>query len=527
MTTQRVQRLFSALSSSPEKEALVFGGRSWTFGDLDDASRRYAAGLASQGIGRGDRVAVFAEASPEVLISLLGHYRLGAIHVPINTRYRAEEAGHILRDSGARAVLFAAGSDQEGVLRDVGALDGLETRIVIGPTQRAGPSEPALDFAGFLHMDVEPLPGDPAPEDEDIAVLVYTSGTTGRSKGAALSYRALVENMSALTEAWRFSARDRLALSLPLFHVHGLCIGIHGALLHGMTLLLSARFDAGELVRAFSGQGATVFMGVPTMYVRLLEHLAMHPEAAQVLARARLFTSGSAPLPGADFGEFRRLTGHRILERYGMTETLFTLSNPYDGERRPGTVGFPVGGCDVRIVNDPGDDAGVSEPGEILVRGSGMMTAYWGRPEETRAAFRDGWFATGDVAARDGDGYVRIIGRKSVDVIKSGGFKISAREIEEVIAGHPSIREVAVVGAPDRVWGERIVAAVVLRGSVDEPGVERQVTELCSRSLADYKRPKEVRVLDALPRNALGKVQKHRILEALDPGPAGDLKKPD
>ena len=525
MSSERVARLFSALSDLPEKEALVFGGRSWTFGALDAASRRYAAGLASRGIGAGDRVAVFAEASPEALIALLGHYRLGAIHVPINTRYRAEEAGHILQDSGARAVLYAAGSEQEGILREIGAAGGLPTGIVLGPAPRTGPNEAAVHFAGLL--DSEPLPGEPAPQDEDIAVLVYTSGTTGRSKGAALSYRALVENTSALTGAWRFSARDRLALSLPLFHVHGLCIGIHGSLLHGMTLLLSPRFDAGELVRAFSDQGATIFMGVPTMYVRLLEHLALHPEAAEILSRARLFTSGSAPLPGADFGEFRRLTGHRILERYGMTETLFTLSNPYEGERRPGTVGLPVGGCDVRIVNDASEEAAVSEPGEILVRGSGMMTAYWGRPEDTRAAFRDGWFATGDVAARDGDGYVRIIGRKSVDVIKSGGFKISAREIEEVIAGHPSILEVAVVGAPDRVWGERIVAAVVLRGPLDdEAGVEGEVRDLCSRSLADYKRPKEVRVLDALPRNALGKVQKHRILEALHAEKPGGVRKP-
>ncbi|HEY6146752.1 MAG TPA: AMP-binding protein, partial [Thermoanaerobaculia bacterium] len=384
----------------------------------------------------------------------------------------------------------------------------------------------ALGETGFASLfEEEPLPGDPAPADEDPAVIVYTSGTTGRSKGAALSYRALVENMAALTGAWRFSGEDRLALSLPLFHVHGLCIGIHGALLHGMTVLLSSRFDAGELVRLFAERAATVFMGVPTMYVRLLEHLAAHPEAAAALSRARLFTSGSAPLPAADFAAFERATGHRILERYGMTETLFTLSNPYDGERRPGTVGFPVGGCEVRIVDDAGTEVAEGETGEILVRGSGMMTAYWGRPEETRAAFRDGWFATGDVAARDREGYVRILGRKSVDVIRSGGFKISAREIEEVIAGHPSVREVAVVGAPDRVWGERIVAAVVLRGSAERGGLEREVTDLCARSLADYKRPKEVRVLHELPRNALGKVQKHRILETL--AGAGTGTKPD
>jgi malonyl-CoA/methylmalonyl-CoA synthetase len=513
VTSVRVQRLLSALGAFPEKEALVFGGRSWSFGELDAASRRYAGGLSALGIGRGDRVAVFAESSAETIVALLAHYRLGAIHVPINTRYRAEEAGHVLRDSGARAVLVAAGSEQESVLRDVGSVEGLATRVVLGAVARSPEGE--ARFSSLLAS--EPLGGTPAPADEDIAVIVYTSGTTGRSKGAALSYRALVENMEALTGAWRFSPEDRLALSLPLFHVHGLCIGIHGALLHGMTLLLSARFDAGELVRLFAERGATVFMGVPTMYVRLLEHLGVHPEAGAALSRARLFTSGSAPLPAADFTAFERATGHRILERYGMTETLFTLSNPYGGERRPGTVGFPVGGCDVRIVDDAGSEVGDGETGEILVRGNGMMTAYWGRPEETRAAFRGGWFATGDVAARDADGYIRILGRKSVDVIKSGGFKISAREIEEVIAGHPSVREVAVVGAPDRVWGERIVAAVVLRGPGEE-GVEREVTDLCARSLADYKRPKEVRVLEALPRNALGKVQKHRILETIAAG---------
>jgi acyl-CoA synthetase (AMP-forming)/AMP-acid ligase II len=509
VTSARVHRLFSALAAFPEKEALVFAGRSWSFGELDAASRRYAAGLSALGIGKGDRVAVFAESSAETVVALLAHYRLGAIHVPINVRYRAEEAGHILRDSGARAVLVAAGSEQESVLREIGAVDGLYTRVVIGGS--SGPGR--VDFASVL--EGEPAGGDPAPADEDVAVIVYTSGTTGRSKGAALSFRALVENTAALTGAWRFSSEDRLALFLPLFHVHGLCIGIHGALLHGMTLLLSARFDAGELVRLFAERGATIFMGVPTMYVRLLEHLALHPEAGADLARARLFTSGSAPLPAADFAAFERATGHRILERYGMTETLFTLSNRYDGQRRPGTVGFPVNGCDVRIVDDSGNEVLEGETGEILVRGNGMMTAYWGRPEETRAAFRDGWFSTGDVAARDGDGYVRILGRKSVDVIKSGGFKISAREIEEVLASHPSVREAAVVGMPDRVWGERIAAVVVLRSERDIAEVKEELGALCARSLADYKRPKEVRILRELPRNAMGKVQKNRIVEQL------------
>jgi malonyl-CoA/methylmalonyl-CoA synthetase len=309
-----------------------------------------------------------------------------------------------------------------------------------------------------------------------------------------------------------------MALALPLFHVHGLGLGVHGALLHGMTLLLFERFEAGRIVEAFERQGATLFQGVPTMYVKLLELLERSPQAPSALARGRLFTAGSASLPADDFQRFEELTGHRILERYGMSETLFTLSNPYE-DRRPGTVGLPVPGCEVRIVDEEGREAGPDEPGEILVTSNGMMTRYWGRPDETRDSFRDGWFATGDIARRSRDGYVTIAGRKSVDFIKSGGFKISAREIEDVLRRHPRVRDVAVVGAPDRVWGERIVAAVVLRPAAGpSPSPEALLEELssfCGRSLADYKRPREVRVVEELPRNALGKVQKHKIRDAL------------
>jgi len=501
--TECAKRLFAAMNERPGAKALRFSDRSYTFGDLDRLSAAYAADLDRLGIRRGDRIAVFAGSSPEVLLALLGHYRLGVIHVPINTRYRAEEAGHILRDSGARAVLFEADSAQAEVLGEIRDLPALEHRIPIATvTSASDRGVPGSEFR--------------LPSDSEIALLVYTSGTTGKSKGTALSYAALVENMDALTAAWRFSAADRLVLCLPLFHVHGLCIGVHGALLRGMTLLLSSRFEAGDVVDAFARRGATVFMGVPTMYVRLLEHLERHPDAASALRRGRLFTSGSAALPAADFEAFERATGHRILERYGMTETLFTLSNPYEGERRPGTVGLPVAGCAIRLVDDAGRETPPGEPGEILVRGSGLMSGYWGRPEETRAAFRDGWFSTGDVARRDSDGYVRILGRKSFDIIKSGGFKVSAREIEDVIAAHPRVREVAVVGAPDRVWGERIVAAVVAR-EPDTGALTEEVRDLCARALADYKRPKEVRIVPELPRNALGKVQKHRIVAEIGP----------
>ncbi len=232
--------------------------------------------------------------------------------------------------------------------------------------------------------------------------------------------------------------------------------------------------------------------------------------------RARLFTSGSAPLPASDFALFREKTGHAILERYGMSETLFTLSNPYEGERRPGTVGLPVPDCAARIMDEQGRDLPDGELGELFVESNGLMNGYWGREADSAACFHDGWFATGDMARRESDGYFTIAGRKSVDFIKSGGFKISAREVEDVLRRHPRIRDVAVVGAPDRTWGQRIVAAVVLEASDARPSPEdllEELSDFCARSLADYKRPREVRVLDKLPRNALGKVQKHRLLD--------------
>jgi acyl-CoA synthetase (AMP-forming)/AMP-acid ligase II len=511
----RVERLFAHLAGSGEKPALRFEGETRTFGDLDRLSRRYARGLAAAGIEAGDRVAVFAETCPEVVVALLGHYRTGVVHVPINTRYRGEELSHILEDSAAGVVLVRAGSAAAGVLAEEDRARPRRRRIWIGGSDPSASPED-LSFARLVETELPRSERDAPliPSDEDTAFLLYTSGTTGKSKGVELSFRAIVENTLAVTDLWRFEARDCLALALPLFHVHGLCLGIHGALLHGMTTLLFQRFEPRRIVEAFQNEAATLFQGVPTMYVRLLELLTGSPAAAQALARGRLFTSGSAPLSADDFARFESETKHRILERYGMSETLFTLSNTYE-DRRPGTVGLPVPGCQVRIVDDSGREAQEGEPGEILVQGHGLMTRYWRRPEETAASFRDGWFATGDVARRGRDGYVTIAGRKSVDFIKSGGFKISAREVEDVLRRHARVRDVAVVGAPDRVWGQRIVAVVVLEPvagpSASSETLLEELSGFCGLSLADYKRPREVRVVEELPRNALGKVQKHRL----------------
>ena len=515
MASARVERLLAPLAEEG-KPALLFAGRALTFGDLDRLSRSYARGLAAAGLVPGDRVAVYAEKSPEVVVALLGHYRAGFVHVPINPGYRGEELKHILEDSGASAVLVRADSAAAGVLNAIAPPENLRLQILIGGS---GGAPGTLAFEWLAGTRVPPSAGDAPPlsADGDTAVLVYTSGTTGKSKGVELTFRSIVDNIEAVTRLWRFTPEDRIALALPLFHVHGLCLGVHGALLHGQALLLEERFDAARVAGLFDASGATVFMGVPTMYTRLLEHIEETPKAAAALALGRLFTAGSAALPADDFAAFQRRTGHRVLERYGMTETLFTLSNPWD-DRRAGTAGLPVPGCVVRIVGEEGREVAPGEAGQILVRSNGMMTGYRGKPEETSASLRNGWFLTGDIGRAGPGGYVTIEGRDSVDIIKSGGFKISAREIEDVLRRHPAVKDVAVVGAPDRVWGQRIVAAVVLAdpdGAPSEAWLLSDLSSFCALHLADYKRPRAVAVFRGLPRNVLGKVQKHRILEQI------------
>ncbi|MGZ6988885.1 MAG: class I adenylate-forming enzyme family protein, partial [Thermoanaerobaculia bacterium] len=407
-------RLLSALRTRATHEAVVWKGRSYSFEEMRRWASQYAAHLASLGIRQGDRVAVFAETCPEIVAALVGHLGAGIIHVPINTRYRAEEARHILEDSGAVAVLTRRTDGCAEVL-DAILAEGRPPKLLhVLDLAEVFPSSP---FEANLSSSSSYEPQSNPPAKDDAALLIYTSGTTGKSKGVALSHRALEENTRAVMDLWRFSEADRLVLALPLFHVHGLCLGVAGALLTGFTLILEERFDAARVVKAFAKDGATTFMGVPTMYVRLLEHLDSHPQDAAALRKARLFTSGSAPLPASDFLAFHERTGHRILERYGMSETLFTLSNPYGGERRPGTVGLPVPGCSVRLVDDERREPPEGEIGEILVKGHGIMTGYWGRPADTAAAFRDGWFLTGDVARQDADGYFTLVGRKSVDII--------------------------------------------------------------------------------------------------------------
>lgn len=474
-------RLFRVLADRSKQEAIAFEGESWSFDELDRAAIAWAASLRDQGVKPGDRVAALAPSSPDLIAAMLGTYRCGAIWTPINTRYREAEIGHILEDCAPQVILV------DEALRDRVA----QTANV----QTLRPPELSSDTSG-------------APQvlsDTAGALLIYTSGTTGRSKGALLSHAAVLDGIGALTHAWGWTADDVLSLQLPLFHVHGLCIGVHGALLAGMSVRLHAKFSAASVV-ADVRQGATVFMGVPTMYTRLLEHLDEHPHDGEVLGQARLFTAGSAALPAADLEAYARHTGHRIVERYGMSETLITFTNPLDAERRAGSVGLEVPGVRARVVDEAGREVEAGARGELHVQTPAMMSEYWRNESATRAAFDGPWFRTGDVVSRDADGYVRIVGRMSVDIIKSGGFKISAREIEEALLEHSAVLEVAVVGMPDATWGERIEAAVVLAERLDD--VSATLGAHVAERLADYKRPRVVHVVDALPRNALGKLQK-------------------
>jgi acyl-CoA synthetase (AMP-forming)/AMP-acid ligase II len=496
--------------------AVRFNTQPHTLCDLADDATRYAAALTSLGITPGARVAVYLGTRWELIVAAVGHALAGSVHVPINPQYKGDEVTHILHDSGAQAVItdLAGGEVLDTLAQPLQNLP----RVIVGSSQplarpcirwddllRAGGDAPSLDTTSLDGRC-----------DDEVATLIYTSGTTGRSKGVAHTYRSWLGNIAALTTAWRWSDQDTLSLSLPLFHIHGLGLGVYGCLWHGATALAHPRFDAATVCDDFARRGATLFMGVPTMYRLLLDHLTAHPDAAHGLRSARLWTSGSAPLPAADHAQFKALTGHTVLERYGMSETMLTLSNPYDGERRAGAVGFPVPGGQVELVDEAGQPVADGEPGELRYKGDALMRGYW--PHPTPPLDAQGWFRTGDIAARDPDGYIRILGRASLDIIKTGGYRVGAREVEEVILTCDLIREAAVVGVPDPKWGQRIEAVVVPMHPIDankSTEIKDIITQITQKRLADYKRPRAVHIRDALPRNALGKVQKHLIIQNL------------
>jgi malonyl-CoA/methylmalonyl-CoA synthetase len=439
---------------------------------LDERSARAAGRLAALGVAPGDRVLLSAEASADLVVAHVACLRLGAVVVPTNTAYRDAELAHIVGDAAPRAAIVDADSRAAALHRADPAL-----RIVSPAVEAPDAAPPSLDAAAR----------------ETPALLGYTSGTTGRPKGAVLSHGNLLASCEALREAWRWTPGDRLVLCLPLFHMHGLGVGLHGTLHAGGSALLQRGFAPDDVFEAIRGHDATLFFGVPTMYHRLVAS----PDVA-LLGRLRLCVSGSAPLPAALHQRFEAQTGQRILERYGMTETVMLVSNPCDGERRPGTVGLPLPGVELRLHGNPG---------EIQVRGPNVFGGYWQRPEANAEAFTaDGWFRTGDLGERDDAGYVRISGRAK-ELLLSGGFNVYPREVEDAVREHPDIEDVAVVGTPDDEWGEVVTAYIVARQAIEVAELRAWLGD----RLAAYKHPRVLWRVEQLPRNALGKVQKHRL----------------
>ncbi|ALV35873.1 acyl-CoA synthetase [Streptomyces sp. CdTB01] len=476
--------LFPALSDEPsERVALRFGERSMTYGGL-----AAAAGALGERIRGADRVAVWATPALETAVAVVAALEAGVAAVPLNPKSGGKELEHILSDSRP-ALLLAAPGD-----------------------------EPPAPVSGLPRVDVEVIGSAvPAPAasvtGEDPALVVYTSGTTGPPKGAVIPRRAIAGTLDALADAWQWTGDDVLVHGLPLFHVHGLVLGILGPLRRGGSVRHLGRFSTEGVTREL-GAGATMLFGVPTMYHRIAQALPEEPELAAALGRARLLVSGSAALPVHDHERIAAATGRRVIERYGMTETLMNTSVRADGEPRAGTVGVPLPGVELRLVEEDGTPVASYDGetvGEIQVRGPNLFTGYLNRPDATEAAFTaDGFFRTGDMAVRESDGYVRIVGRKATDLIKSGGYKIGAGEIENALLEHPGVREAAVTGEPDADLGERIVAWVVPEDAEDPPGAAELADHVAAR-LAPHKRPRVVRYLDTLPRNDMGKIMKRAL----------------
>jgi malonyl-CoA/methylmalonyl-CoA synthetase len=455
---------------TPERPALVGpdGTQALTYRELDEQSRAFAAHLAAAGLKAGDRFLLGAAASLRMVVAYVAAQRLGLVVVPLNTAMTQSEAEYIIEDTRPVAA-FVDDPERAAWMHRLAVVCGPETPLT-------GNAPPVLDQT----------------TRDDLALVAYTSGTTGAPKGAMLSSGNLLASAEALRVAWRWSSDDKLVLVLPLFHIHGLGVGLNGTLVAGASAILQPKFGVESVLDAIAAHDATLFFGVPTMYVRLAASIR-----APELARLRLAVSGSAPLPADLHVKLSELTGKRIIERYGMTETVITVSHPYDGDRRAGSVGLPLPGVELQL----------EETGELLVRGPSVFSGYWNRSEATADSFTDdGWFRTGDLGEFDPDGYLRIVGR-SKELIITGGYNVYPREVEDVLRRHAHVEDVAVAGLPSDEWGETVCAWIVPRGEIDA----EEIIAFASRYLAAYKCPRVIKVVDELPRNSLGKVLKHAL----------------
>ncbi len=479
------------------RTAVVDDDGTFTYGDLLDASARVAARLLA---GRLDleerRVALLARPGFEWVATQWGIGRAGGVAVPLAASHPEPELRFVIEDAAAELALS----------------DGLHADRVRNAAAGAGIPTVSISEA----LDAAPVELPVVARDRR-AMIVYTSGTTGRPKGAVTTHRQVDAQVDALHQAWEWSAADRILCVLPLNHVHGIVNVVSSALWAGACCELLPAFDPDRTWERIGSGELTLFMAVPTIYHKLIAAWDSYSDSHRTALRegsesVRLMVSGSAALPASRWERWREITGHALLERYGMTEIGMALGNPLHGERVPGHVGRPFPGVDVRLVGDNGEVVDAGNSGEIEVRGPGTFLEYWRRPDETHKAFREGWFKTGDVAVLEKAGY-RILGRASVDIIKTGGYKVSALEIEETLREHPQVADCAVVGINDPEWGELVGVVVVGRG--DSPVTLDELQTWSRPRLAPYKIPRRLRVCSELPRNAMGKVAKHRVRESL------------
>ncbi|MBB4265346.1 malonate--CoA ligase [Roseospira visakhapatnamensis] len=472
-------------------------GHRVTYAEADAEAARLARLLTDRGVRKGDRVAVQVDKSARALCLYLACLRAGFVFVPMNTAYTADEVAFLV-DNAEPAAVICRPAD-ESVVQGIAARAGDPMVLTLG-----------ADGAGSLADAAAAVPADAPVVDcdpDDLAAMLYTSGTTGKPKGAMLTHRNLAANGQDLVDSWRFTADDVLLHALPIFHAHGLFVAFHCVLLAGASMIWLPGFHRETVVRLLPR--ATVFMGVPTFYTRLLAGEDFDRDACRSM---RLFTAGSAPLLAETHMAFQDRTGHAILERYGMTETGMLTGNPYDGERRPGSVGVPFPQVEVRVCGEGDRPLGTREVGGVQVRGPNVMKGYWRLPEKTAEDFTaDGWFRTGDIGRIGDDGYLSIVGRAK-DLVISGGYNVYPKEVEGVIDDRPEVLESAVIGVPHPDFGEGVVAVVVPADPAAPPSEDAIVTH-CRQHLANYKTPKRVFVVPELPRNTMGKVQKAQLRE--------------
>ncbi|MFS8035360.1 malonate--CoA ligase [Xanthobacter sp. AM11] len=486
----------AAIPAPGKALALLADGRTQTYGDALALSARLAGLLVARGVKPGDRVAVQVEKSWPALALYLAAVRAGAVYLPLNTAYTLNEVEYFLTD--AEPAVFVCRPQIAQEARALAARVGVACVETLGADGEGS----LVDAAAAFPADFADVPRGP----QDLGGILYTSGTTGRAKGAMLSHGNLLSNALTLKDAWRFTADDVLIHALPLFHTHGLFVASNIILLSGASMIFRAKFDPREALAlmADAGSGATCLMGVPTFYTRLLDQPELTREAT---ARMRLFVSGSAPLLAETHRAFFERTGHAILERYGMTETGMNTSNPYEGERIAGTVGFPLPGVEVRVTDpETGHPLPDGEIGMIEVKGPNVFQGYWRMPEKTRSEFRDGFFITGDLGKIDEKGYVHIVGRGK-DLVITGGFNVYPKEVEGEIDAIAGVVESAVIGVAHPDFGEGVTAIVV---PVPGAGLtEEQIHRALESRLAKFKQPKRIFFVPELPRNTMGKVQKN------------------